>query len=493
MPKQNLFAKKLKKQFLSINDSLENYFSKFNTFKANFKKYRHNKAILALGALVILTLSYFTLPALYNKGQVANLIKNQINKKYNIDINFNDEVNYGLLPKPHFVSKNVSIQRKDKEIASVGNFKIFLSVDKFFGFKNLELRDIVFDKTDFNIYFHDLIFFKDLLELEPNENKIIVKNSNIFFRNNDDEVLFINKINNSKFYYDSNKLDNALSSKNEIFNIPYKLIIENNKFNKELVIKFLSKKIRLNIENIISYEEDIKKGLLEILFVNKNTSLEYLIDQDSLNFNSQEDKEKFRGKIYFKPFFFQADFKYDGISTKNLFDNESILYELIRSEILNNKNLSTKINLAVKDITNISELNKLLLKVTMQQGQIDISESNIMWKKDLNILLSESFINFNDNGLNLSGKVIFNFKDINNFYKSFQINKKFRKPIKKIVIDFDYNFEENKVRFDNVRVDGNSNENLNKYIDEFNMSQKKFNNKIIFKNFINSFFNTYAG
>ena len=305
MPKQNLFAKKLKKQFLSINDLLENYFSKFNTFKANFKKYRHNKAILALGALVILTLSYFTLPALYNKGQVANLIKNQINKKYNIDINFNDEVNYGLLPKPHFVSKNVSIQRKDKEIASVGNFKIFLSVDKFFGFKNLELRDIVFDKTDFNIYFHDLIFFKDLLELEPNENKIIVKNSNIFFRNNDDEVLFINKINNSKFYYDSNKLDNALSSKNEIFNIPYKLIIENNKFNKELVIKFLSKKIRLNIENIINYEEDIKKGLLEILFVNKNTSLEYLIDQDSLNFNSQEDKEKFRGKIYFKPFFFK--------------------------------------------------------------------------------------------------------------------------------------------------------------------------------------------
>ena len=75
MPKQNLFAKKLKKQFLSINDSLENYFSKFNTFRANFKKYRHNKAILALGALVILTLSYFTLPALYNKGQVANLIK----------------------------------------------------------------------------------------------------------------------------------------------------------------------------------------------------------------------------------------------------------------------------------------------------------------------------------------------------------------------------------------------------------------------------------
>ena len=80
--------------------------------------------------------------------------------------------------------------------------------------------------------------------------------------------MFINKINNSKLLR-LNKLDNALSSKNEIFNIPYKLIIENNKFNKELVIKFLSKKIRLNIENIINYEEDIKKGLLKFYLLIK--------------------------------------------------------------------------------------------------------------------------------------------------------------------------------------------------------------------------------
>ncbi len=493
MPKQNLFAKKLKKQFLSINNSLENYFSKINTFKTNFKKNKQNRVFLAFGVLVILTLSYFTLPALYNKDQVKILIKNQILKKYNINLNFNDDLNYGLLPKPHFVSKNVSIKHKEKDIGNIGNFKIFLSIDKFIGFENLVLRDLVFDKTEFNIYFNDLIFFKNLLELEPNENKIIVKNSNIFFRNNNDEVLFINKINNSKFFYDSNNLDNVLSSKNEIFNIPFKLNIESNKFNKELIIKFLSKKIRLNINNLINYEEKEKKGFLEILFVNKNTSLDYLIRENSLIFNSQEDQEKFQGEIYLKPFFFKVGFKYDGLSTKNLFDTDSILYELIRSEILNNKNLSANLNVSVKDITNINELNKLLLKITIQQGQIDISESNIMWKKDLNILLSESFINFNDNGLNLSGKIIFNFKNIDNFYKSFQINKKFRKNIKKIIIDFDYNFESNKVRFNNVKIDGNSNIKLDKYLDEFNSSQKKFDNKIVFKNFINSFFSNYAG
>ena len=42
-----------------------------------------------------------------------------------------------------------------------------------------------------------IFIFKNLLETAPNENKIVIKNSNIFFKNEDDEVLFINKIFNS--------------------------------------------------------------------------------------------------------------------------------------------------------------------------------------------------------------------------------------------------------------------------------------------------------
>ena len=63
------------------------------------------------------------------------------------------------------------------------------------------------------------MFFKELLNIEPNENKILIKDSTIFFKNNLDEIIFINKIKNSKFYYDSNKLANIFSSNNEIFNV----------------------------------------------------------------------------------------------------------------------------------------------------------------------------------------------------------------------------------------------------------------------------------
>ena len=139
------------------------------------------------------------------------------------------------------------------------------------------IEDLVFVKTDFNFNKEDLFFFEDLLKTEPNENKIIFKKSNLFFNTEDDQLLFLNKINNSEFFYDQFNLENVLISKNEIFNVPYKLVIKNDKFNKELFIRFNSKKIRLNIENNTSYEDDVKKGILKLLFINKDISLDYRI------------------------------------------------------------------------------------------------------------------------------------------------------------------------------------------------------------------------
>ena len=44
------------------------------------------------------------------------------------------------------------------------------------------------------------------------------------------------------------------------------------------------------------------------------------------------------------------------LSSKNLFNENLIIIDLIKSEIFNNVNLNVNINLNVKDITNIDEL-----------------------------------------------------------------------------------------------------------------------------------------
>ena len=496
MRKDNLFAKKIKRQFLSINNLLENYFNNLTLFFKNLKKKKLNnysKIIIGFGIFIILISSYFLLPTFYNKNQIQSEIKNHIFKKYNIDLNFNDEIIYSFIPSPHYISKNVSIIKKEKEIANIGSIKILISSKNFFLFNNLSIQDIIFNNTDFNIQFEDFSFFEQLLKTEPNENKIIIKNSNIFYQNKDDEILFINKIKNSKFFYDSNNLQNVLISRNEIFNLPFKLYIKNDKFNKRLISNFNSQKIRLNIDNEFVYDENIKNGNVNIRFINKNTSLDYQIDKNSFKFSSSKEKNSYTGQIDFKPFYLTTNFDYVGLSSKNLIDKDSILIDIIKTEIFNNKNLNAKINLNLKDITDINELNNLLLKIEIEEGEINFSNTSLMWKKDLKISFNETFLSFVDNQIRLIGKTIFEFENLDNFYKSFQVKRNNRKKIKKIELDFIYNVDNKTFDFDNIKVDGNENENFKKYIDDFNLSGNRIFNKITFKNFVSNFFNSYSG
>ena len=496
MRKHNSFTKNFKKQILSINISIERYLNQLKIFLNNLKKkefYTNNKVILVFVILVILSLSYFLIPSFYNKEKLINEIKNQISTKYNIEIKIKDEINYSLFPKPHFFTSNALILKNKKELGLSKTFRVFISFRNLFSYNNLEIQDLVLEKTDFNLDINDTFFFKELLNIEPNKNKILIKNSNIFFRSYDKEVLFINKIFDCKIFYDFNNFENVLSTKNKIFNIPYKLIIKNNRFNKKIFSKLNSNKLRLNIENEINYNNSVKTGLLDILFINKSTKFKYEINNNSLIFYSDETNNNYKGEMNFKPFYFSTELVYQGLNFKNFFDSNSVLIDLLNSEIFRNKNLNASIRVNVNDISNINELNSLFLNLYIQEGDMNFSETNIMWKDDVKIALSESLLNYNKSEINLTGKLEFYFKDLNNFYKSFQVKKKNRKKLDKIEIDFMYDLNQQKLNISNIKIDNNDNQNIEKFIEDFNKVEGRIFNKITFKNFINNFFAIYSG
>ena len=66
-------------------------------------------------------------------------------------------------------------------------------------------------------------------------------------------------------------------------------------------------------------------------------------------------------------------------------------------------------------------MNNLNLKLNLDQGNITFSRSRIMWKDDLEINLKEGILNYDENEIFLIGKIIIDAKNIDNFYKSFQI------------------------------------------------------------------------
>ena len=195
----------------------------------------------------------------------------------------------------------------------------------------------------------------------------------------------------------------------------------------------------------------------------------------------------------FKPFYLNSSFNYDGLSFKNILKQDSIVIDIIKSEIFNNKNLNANLNLNVKDIINFAELNNLALKISVLEGDLSLSDSTISWKNDVKIKLKESIFIYGDDGINLIGKIILDFKNLDNFYKSFQINKNNRKKISSLEFDFIYNLSQKKITLDNIQIDNANNQSLDKFISNFNTSRKSIFNKITFKNFISNFFDAYAG
>jgi len=495
MRKQNLLSKKISKQVSSINNLLENYFNSLRRFILDAKRLRfdkNNKVFLIIVSTIFLTLVYFLIPTAYNKELIQKEIKNQIYQKYNIVIKFDNKIQYNFFPKPNFSSKNLFILNDQRKIADVKNFKIFVDFKNFFKFNQIQTQDIILDKVDFNIKKSDLSFFTILLKTEPNRDKIKIRKSNIFFTNKDNEVLFINQVNDSQFYYDLKNLKNVLVSKSKVFNVPYKLTIRNDKLNEIFDFEFISKKLVLKIENETDYKKKNDTGNLKISFKNKSNTFKYQINQNTLDITSRDNNRIFKGLIEFKPFYLVSNFKYQTFRIKDLLENPFFM-EILRSQILNNKNLNAKINFDVKNVYDFDRFSDLSLKLKIEEGNYNFSNSNIIWKENVNVRFSDSFLNFNKEKINLNGEMSFDVKNQDEFYKFFQIKKDLRKNIKKIELDFNYDFNEGKITFDNLRIDNQSNKKIEEIISNFNSKSKKFFNKVTFKNFVNNILTAYFG
>ena len=59
--------------------------------------------------------------------------------------------------------------------------RIYISTENFFKFNEIEIKDLVFKKADFNIKKKFCNFFNNLLNGQPNENKFEILKSNNFF------------------------------------------------------------------------------------------------------------------------------------------------------------------------------------------------------------------------------------------------------------------------------------------------------------------------
>ena len=115
------------------------------------------------------------------------------------------------------------------------------------------------------------------------------------------------------------------------------------------------------------------------------------------------------------------------------------------------------------------------------------------WNKSVSIISNDiEFIN-NEDGKRLIGEILFNFEDIERFFRYFQIKRNYRNVFDEIKADINYDFVSNKLIIDNLKIDNKSYQVLDKLIENTNKENKNLFNKVIFRNFIKEFFQAYAG
>ena len=227
MTKLNPFVKSFKNINKLINSLLEQNLNKlkFDNFKILAS---NNKIILTVVAVFIFFISYLLVPTIYKQDDISKELKNELLSKFNLDFTFNQKLNYNFFPRPHFTSKDSLIVKNQKNIAEINEIKIYVSLDNLFSIKNFNINEVILEKANFELNNKNSNFFFKILNNNFLDANLKIQNSNFFFRNSEKEVLFINKINNLKYYYDPNELKNILYAENEIFNTPFSLKLINN-------------------------------------------------------------------------------------------------------------------------------------------------------------------------------------------------------------------------------------------------------------------------
>ena len=196
--------------------------------------------------------------------------------------------------------------------------------------------------------------------------------------------------------------------------------------------------------------------------------------------------------IEFKPFYLVSNFKYQTFRIKDLLNNPFFI-EILKSQTLSNKNLNASIKFDVKNVYDFDRFSDLSLKLKIEEGNYNFSNSNIIWKENVKVSFLDAFLNFDQEKINLNGRTSFDVKNQDEFFKFFQIKKDLRKNIGKIELDFNYDLNEEKITFDNLRIDNKSNKKIEEIVSNFNSKSKKFFNKVTFKNFVNDILLAYFG
>ena len=300
-----------------------------------------------------------------------------------------------------------------------------------------------------------------------------------------------------KYSYDAKELRNIFYLDNEIFNIPFSIESFLNEDKNKMFSKIKIDLIKLRIENELIFQSDKTIGKSHFNLNNVKRIAEYEIEKNNFNFRIFDKIElpnvSYKGELNFKPFYASLDGNLDEIKFNNLLNSNSIIIQLLKTELFNNKNIDLNINIIANNIYKNFNFKNINLKSKIKDGLIDADNTKFNWKNFADFEFLNSLIFIRDGELILDGKLKINVNDYNGIYKFLLTPKNYRKKISEIDLNFTYNFDQNIAKLKDIKIDNEINQNVNKILNNVILKKHDLQNKIYFKKLLNKAIKSYAG
>ena len=462
-----------------------------------------NKVLITLIGLLFLYIFYLLIPSIYSKNWVEEKIKKNLLSEFNIDLISTEDISYRILPSPHFLIKDTNILSNEpnnkKIIGEVRNLKVFINQGNFFDKEKITLKNIIIKDANFSLSGTDLKRFNSSINEKLSDKKIQFNKGNIFFKDNINEIFAIVKINDANLFFDEQELHNKFNLKGSIFSIPFTFEIKSkNDQQIEKKISFNAKSLNLEIINNYIVDNDGQtKGNNIVTFLGTLLNSEFKLDNKSVIFfskNSRIKKNKidYNGILSINPF--DLDLKIDLNHNKisELLNVNPILIELLKSGSLFNSNVSLKtlINANSNNQKNLFQKSKIYLDIT--NGKINFDKTKFINNDMGSFELSNSNLFVQDNRLILNTNLLFDIKNSDKLYSFLNTKKVSRGKINNVLINFDYDFSSNEIKFNNVKIDNKKvGDQILNIIEEF--EDNNLNNTVKTKRLLNNLLDAYEG
>ena len=426
-----------------------------NKTNDKFHVSKFSKYLISAIVVLFIYIFYLSIPLLYDKNWIQNKIVTELGNEFNINLGNSFDFSYRILPKPHYL-----IRDSKTSLAEIKTLNVFISQNNFFNKDSIRINEVVIEEANFSLLSNDLkLLYKDS-ENKFSKKKIKINDSNVFFKNNLNEVISIIKISNAFLFFDEKNLFNLFDLKGEIFNIPFKLKYENAlNLRKQIEINAPDLKLKV-INDFFKKDENLSSGISNISILSSSINTKFNIKDQIAIFQSDgsriyNSKIDYNGQLAINPFDLNLKINLYDYKISNLFTPNSIINEFIKSGLLFNENISVQTLVNIKSTKKDEIFNEAKLELRILNGKISFDKS-VFINNNIGLMeISNSNLFLDNDKLFLSSNLSIDIKDIDKLYSFLNTSKNSRKNIRNIKLNIIYDFLSNQIELKNIKINDN--------------------------------------